>query len=575
MIGAVAFDPDDSAIAYAGTGEGNGFNNLSLGILKSEDGGTTWREMPDRQFDQTGFFDLLPLGGSRILAATTNGLWLSSDGGESWTRLFRAPTWSFSRLPEGGEILAASEDGLRFSFDGELWGSVGLPLSPERWTRMAVCHSPQNSAVAYVFAVSGGEEGDVHLWRRDPRNGGFQEVLIPRIAPGSAGFNWVAAAAPGPRGSRETLFLGSVPLFRGVRLESGAWRWSNVSDRNDGDSIHVDQHAVVFDPQTPGTLYVGNDGGVFRSRDTGETWESLNRGLAITETLFLAQDPRSADKLLAGTQDNGTLRYDGSPVWRLVAVGDGGPCAIQQETPYLYFHTFAHLTLERSNREGDRDTWDRLWKDRPERSSLFYPPMRVLGDVVVQAGETVQISSDAGNHFTEVDLPAGSGLASAIEIVDRDRILVGTETGDLYRIDRNPAGWDHPIPLLQPRAGFISSILAADRDHLWVAYSDAPGPGQGQIFRSVTGGQDWEDLSIRKLKQDFELPVNVIRADPADPNVLYAGTEFGVFRYEGGWMDLSEGLPHVMVKDLVFYAPGRRLRAATASRGVWEIVLPS
>ncbi|HYX24781.1 MAG TPA: hypothetical protein VFC23_11560, partial [Thermoanaerobaculia bacterium] len=529
------------------------------------------REMPDRQLDQTGFFDLLPLGGSRILAATTSGLWLSSDGGESWTRLFPARTWSFSRLPEGGEILAASEDGLRYSYDGESWGSVGLPLAPKSWTRMAVCHSPQNAAVAHVFAVSGGEEGDVHLWRRSPRDGRFQEILIPHIDAGSAGFNWVAAAAPGPRGSREALFLGSVPLFRGVRLESGAWRWSNVSDRNDGDPIHVDQHAVVFDLQTPGTLYVGNDGGVFRSRDTGQTWESLNRGLAIAETLFLAQDSRSADKLLAGTQDNGTLHYDGLPLWRLVAVGDGGPCAIQQETPYLYFHTFAHLTLERSDREGGRGTWEGIGQDRPERKSLFYPPIRVLGEVVVQAGETVQISSDAGDSFTEVFLLAGSGLVSAIEIVDRDRILVGTETGDLYRIDRNPTGWDPPIPLLQPRAGFISSILAADRDHLWVAYSDVPGPGQGQIFRSTNGGQDWEDLSIG----DFELPVNVIRADPASPNILYAGTDFGVFRYEGGWEDLSEGLPHALVKDLVFYAPDHRLRAATASRGVWEIVLPA
>lgn len=577
-IGALAFDPGNPEIIYAGTGEGNGYGYLGSGVLKSEDGGTTWRALCGRELDGKGFYDLVVLGEGRLLGALTSGLWLSQDDGRTWCRVREPVTWSLSLQRTSGEILAACQDGLQRSMDGRDWSSVELPEASTQWVRMAVHHSPhQEGEVAYVFAArdeGGGKKA--YLWRREPPpDGKFHPIRFPALGAGQAGYDWVVAAKPDPAGG-ETLYLGAESLFRGVRLPSGAWRWANISERINGSSIHLDQHAIAFDPQAPGTLYVGNDGGVFQSSDAGETWRPLNRGLGITEVLFLAQDPRAAYRILAGTQDNGTVLLD-SGEWGLVAVGDGGYCAIQQRAPYFYFHGFPKMKIERSARDGARETWE-LLLDRPEPyRSLFYAPMEILEEVIVKAGETVLISPDSGNTWMELFLLDGAGRVSAIAIGSSRRILVGTEAGEVYRIDAGSGfgQWETPFPLISPRAGFISSILidSNDLDRLWVTYSDIPGCGQGQIFRSRSGGGDWEDVSIPKL----DIAVNVIRNDPGSSEILYVGTDLGVFRSRNGgdtWEDFNTGLPNVIVGDLAIHGPTRLLRAATVSRGVWEATLP-
>ena len=102
-----------------------------------------------------------------------------------------------------------------------------------------------------------------------------------------------------------------------MELERHSTRMGN------GDSIHSDQHALAFDPQDPKVIYAGNDGGIFRSPDAGTTWQSLNSGLAISEVEYLAQRPDEADWILAGLQDNGTIRRHGEQGWTQVALGDG------------------------------------------------------------------------------------------------------------------------------------------------------------------------------------------------------------------------------------------------------------
>jgi photosystem II stability/assembly factor-like uncharacterized protein len=582
-IGALAFDPVQAQDLYAGTGEGNGYSYLGAGVLKSMDGGTTWKALPGRQLDGEGFFDLVVLDSGLLLGALTSGLWLSVDDGQSWCQVRKPMTWSLSFNRATGEILAACLDGLQRSTDGRRWCSVALPETSSQWVRMAVHHSQYRDVVYVLAARNGSAKRDVFLWRREQTDGDFKPILFPNFDSGQADFDWFVAAGPDtaekrdPAETGETLYLGAESLFRGVRLERGAWRWSNLSSHVNGSSIHSDQHAIAFDSKKPGSLYVGNDGGVFRSTDAGSTWQSLNTGLGITEVLFLGQDSRATDKLLAGTQDNGTLLYEGSPQWSVVAVGDGGYCGIQDGAPYFYFHSFTGMKIERSSTDGARETWAPVGLDRPAPyQSLFHAPLAILRDIVVQAGETVLISHDSGDNWVELSLFDGAGRVSAVAIGSLEIILVGTEAGDLYQIDPGVSfgRWNPPVPLTSPRAGFIRSVLIDpnDSNRLWVSYSDIPGHQQGQIFRSVSGGKTWVDVSI-----PIDIAVSVIRNDPDNSNILYAGTDLGVFRSPDGggqWEDFNNGLPNVIVGDLSIHKPTRLLRAATASRGAWEVILP-
>lgn len=133
-VGVLAFDPSNSSIVYCGTGEGNAWYNAPLGegILRSTDGGTTWSTLCTTPFVGQGFYDLVvdPADGQHLLAATTNGLFVSTDGGINWTKPRTIKTWSLSIAPAGGasaEILAGCEDGVWVSTNGgTTWNKVPL-----------------------------------------------------------------------------------------------------------------------------------------------------------------------------------------------------------------------------------------------------------------------------------------------------------------------------------------------------------------------------------------------------------------------------------------------------------------
>ena len=185
-VGAVAFAPGDPRVAYAGTGQGEALAALGVGLLRSGDGGATWRALVARELLGAGFHDLLvdPGDPGRLLAATTAGLWASADGGHSWEPRLAGRSWSVSAGGgpgepgwAGGELLAGGEHGLHRSEDGgATWRPVPLAAAPGGFDRVAVAHGP-GGQLAYVFAAG---DGVGHLWRREPARRG----LPPGEAPG-------------------------------------------------------------------------------------------------------------------------------------------------------------------------------------------------------------------------------------------------------------------------------------------------------------------------------------------------------------------------------------------------------
>jgi photosystem II stability/assembly factor-like uncharacterized protein len=396
-IGALAFDPGDPSIAYAGTGEGNAYFELGTGLLRSTDGGTTWASHATAPFEGTGFYALVvdPLDGNHLLAATGRDLCESRDGGANWTvRHKKQTTWDLSMHPAASgdpnstnEVFAACADGLQLSTDGgTTWSPVDLPGAPAgSLIRMAVCHAPSDSNVVYAFAAGEVPNPDspgqtmwkAYLWRRATAGGDFEALAPdPALQTQQAWYDWFAAIAPD---DPDVLYLGAIDVHKGYRAASGMWTWSNISSRMQlGHSIHPDQHAIAFSPADPNTIYIGNDGGVYRSPDAGTMWESLNKGLCITEIEYLAQHPQYDAWLIAGTQDNGTLRYEGSEAWLLADRGDGGDCGVNASSPYTCFHSYYNMDLARSNEGGGWDTWDYILGTEvpPDYRCLFYPPWR-------------------------------------------------------------------------------------------------------------------------------------------------------------------------------------------------------
>jgi photosystem II stability/assembly factor-like uncharacterized protein len=464
-----------------------------------------------------------------------------------------------------GEALAASVDGLFASADGaQTWTAVALPSAPTSWSRLAVAHAPSNPAVAYAW---GATLTAAFLYQRSADGSWSAIGRLPDLKLTQAWYDWYIKVSPD---NEDQIYLGAIDLVRGDGGDAG-WTWLNLSTRSEGDSIHPDQHVLVFDPADGNTIYAGNDGGVFRSPDRGVSWQVLNDGLGITEVEFLAQDNSSQTWLVAGTQDNGTIRWTGEPGWEHVADGDGGCCGVDTTTPGTVFHTYFGMGMERSMSGGDFGSWQPLGPRVPNSyQALFYPPTEVGSGAVAQAGQSVFVSRDAGTSWTEVKLPQGV-MASTLYLPNSDRVVAGTKDGRIFSCEWADPAWGAAIELTSPRAAWISDLYvdANDPNRAWVTYSS---PGGGRLFRSDDGGGTWQDCSPGLP----DLPINAVEVDLTNASRVWVAADMGVYEsLDAGetWSTFGTGLPNVLVEDLLFHADGALLRCATRNRGAWQIAV--
>ncbi|HEV7886382.1 MAG TPA: hypothetical protein VGO92_02410 [Acidimicrobiales bacterium] len=572
--GAIAFAPNDATRVYAGTGEGNFYAPFGVGVLVSNDGGNTWTLQASGTFAGRGFYRIVvhPLNRDQVVAGTTGGLYTTANGGGAWTQRRAVQTWDVSiQSPTPGlaanafEVLAACTDGVFRSTDsGATWAAVALPGALASYQRIAVAHAPSNPNVAYVLAA---DSSTVRIWRRAAMGGAFTAVTPPAgLGAGQAWYDWFAGVAPN---NPDVLYVGGVDAYRG-ELVAGTWTWTAISAKSAGDSIHPDQHTIAFTNSDPNVVYVGNDGGVFRSPDRGTTWRSLNKNLAIAEFEYLAQHPQYDAWLLGGTQDNGTLRYEGAEVWFHIDDGDGGDCGVNQATPYTCFHSYYNLGFARSTSGGGWGSW--TWIPVPPvagASSLFYPPFEANGSTVCQAGNQVYLSRDNGTTFDPVITLPNADVASALAMPTPQRVYVGATAGRVYRIDFVGGAWQAPVNVGTPRAGVVSDILVdpTNANRIWATYSSF---GAGQVFRTDNGGTNWVNAGPGLPA----IPAHSVEVDPANPNTVFVAMDVGVFRSNNAgaaWFGYSNGLPNAIAKDLLFHGPTRLLRVGFQSRGVWEI----
>lgn len=569
--GAVVFDPRAPLNVYCGTGEGNFYWPFGTGILKSTNGGTTWSTLCTAPFVGQGFYELRidPANSNRLFAGTTGGLYVSTDGGVTWIRRRTALTWSISVVSagRGAEILAGCSDGVFRSIDsGVTWASVALPGAPSGFDRVAVSIAPSNPAVAYVWGARG---STVYFFRR--AGGAWAaQALPPGASTGQAWYDWYLAVAPD---LDNQVYCAGIESYRGD-LSGTTWTWRTISNKGStGDSIHPDQHAIAFESGNPNMIYVGCDGGLFRSLDRGITWVSCNNGLVISEFEYLAQNFGSSRWIIGGTQDNGTERWTGSPSWTHVADGDGGDCAVNRTTPTTVFHTYFNMSPERSVTGGDFGSWTYLPPPVPSgEGSAFYPPFEASangGDTVAIGGDALYISRDNMTTWKRVAFPSAA-RSSAMYIPNPDTVLVGVQDGRIFRTTWSGTAWTALAALTTPRSAVVSDLLVdpSNANRIWAVYSTKP-PG-GRVFRSDNGGSSWTDVSAGLPA----LPANAIEVDPGNTNRVWVAMDLGVYQsFNAGasWADFSASLPNAIIGDLVFHPYARVLRAGTRNRGVWEI----
>ncbi len=567
--GAIAFNPTNPSIVYCGTGEGNFYAGLGAGLMRSTNGGSSWAMHCAAPFVGQGFYDLVVdrANGNHLLAGTSWGVYESSDGGASWTNRRASRCWDIATAPAGGaaaEVFAACSDGLQRSTNGgTTYTRVNLPGGPANFNRLAVAISRSSPNVAYAFGVAAG--GNVALlWQKTTAGGAFVAVAPPAgLNINQAWYDWFLDISPD---NPNQIYLGAIEAYRGTAA-GGTWTWVMISNKA-GDDIHPDQHAIAIDPNNANNIFVGNDGGLFFSANRGINWVSLNAGLGITEIEYMAQDFGRSRWLIAGTQDNGTIRYTGNAQWEHVQDGDGGDCGVNRTLPDTCYHTFYGMGMERSTNKATN--WGWIGPNVPNGyGALFYPPMEVNNDVVAQAGQSVFISRNRGTNWNEIALPAGN-VGSAMYIPTANAVYVGTTSGNIYRINWNGAAWGAATALTSPRAGAFISDLFVDPNNVNRIWATSTSTGGNRCFRSDNGGTAWVNCSVGLPN----LPISSIEVHPGNANRIWVSADVGVYQsFDAGatWTAFANSLPNALAYDLVYHPHARVLRVALRNRGVWEI----
>jgi photosystem II stability/assembly factor-like uncharacterized protein len=581
-IGAIAFDHTNPRNVYAGSGEGNAeYAVLGAGVFKSIDGGTTWNPLARTTFAGIGFYDLLvdPADPTVIYAATTVGFFMSSDSGATWTsKRGGGNCWDLSLDPSGGpsaELLLAFFDGV-FSWTraSGKFRRVRLPGNASgKWARLAIDRVVSAPDVAYVFGCSGTTP---YLWRR--AGGVWSKIMsLPKVDPknpwtNQAWYDWHVAATPdNPR----QVYLGGIDLYRGD-FNGSSWKFTDISTQGQ-HSVHPDQHCLTFSPNDSKVIYAGSDGGIFRSTDSGRTWHSLNPGLAISEVQYLAGDPNSSTWLMAGLQDNGTIRYDGSLQWKQIAQGDGGDCGVNPLDPTEVYHSFYYDPQDGLGFQSSRDKGE-TWRDLnpPNVPMNFYPPVEVFGQTVAIGAQALLVSRDRGTTWSKVPLGLAArdtALPTAMREIDANTILIGNGEGRLLRVTWNGAIWQKTT-LASPADRAMSCIAVdpSNAQRYWITFSEVGGP---TIFRSDDAGVSWVDCSAGLPAAARRLPLHSVVVDPGNYQRVWTAADVGVYQTIDGstWSIFGQGLPNAMAVDLLLHKQDRVLFCATRNRGVWAIAV--
>ncbi len=370
--------------------------------------------------------------------------------------------------------------------------------------------------------------------------------------------------------------------------------------------VHPDVHALAIDPRNPKRLLLGTDGGAYQSFNGGEGWEHLNR-MAAGQFYRMNVDQGTPYRICGGLQDNlnwvgpsrtrtkeGILNSD----WINIGGGDGFYCIFDPDNPNLVYTESQQGSVHRMDlatgqvkelrpepAEGQvafRFHWNSpLIGSAHEKGALYLAGNRVFK--LTDRGEIWRpISPDLSTQDPQKTVSVGSGAENygvaytlAESPVKAGVLWVGTDDGKVWRTEDGGAHWtDLTASLPAAAKGQWMSRIEAGHADANVAYLAVDAHRAGNLaplaFRTGDGGRTWQAIASN-LPADG--PVKVVREDPKNPQVLYAGTERGLFASldRGGHWSAFGGLPTVAVDDILVHPRDGDLVIATHGRSLYVL----
>ncbi|MBO0722226.1 MAG: hypothetical protein J2P41_15480, partial [Blastocatellia bacterium] len=636
-IGDIALEPGNPEVIWLGTGEASARNSISFGdgIYKSTDGGKSWRHLGLKDTMYISRIVINPRNPNIVYVAALGhsfgpnqerGIFMTMDGGKNWQKtlyldaehgacdleidpqnpnILYAGMWRFERKP--WTFTSGSEKGGLFrSIDGGLtWTKLSKGL-PKLMGRIGVKVAPSNPNVVYVIAET--KEGT--MYRSDDKGDSFQ-LMSRQASIVSRGFYYTHVSVDPENENR--IYAVASTLF--VSIDGGR-TYRPIAPR-----IHIDYHAFWIDPLNPKRLWSGQDGGIAVSYDQGDSWEYVNN-IPIGQPYHVYADNRQPFYwVMGGMQDNGawtgpsrTREPAGilNDDWRMVSFGDGFKTINHPDDPDLYLSLSQGGNLVRTDmrtREQQlvkpwvgggggpasnqkyRFNWNSPLVLSPHNKTTVY----LGGNILFKSpdfGKTWEkISPDLTTNDPEKLKEAGGPVAqentaaeyhcTIISInespVKSGMIWAGTDDGNLQLTVNGGKSWSNltknvpglgpfsPVSHVEPSLKSADVAYVSFDRHMLDDYKP-------YVFKTTDGGKTWANISGNLPPMAY---VHALKEDPKNTDLLYAGTELGLFAtYDGGrnWIDLGlKNLPRVAVHDIFVHPRENDLILGTHGRSFWVL----
>lgn len=605
---ALVIDPNNPNTIYAGTGEG--FFNLDAirgaGIFKSTDAGASWSQLPSTNssdFYYVNDLDFDALNGV-LYAATRKGLYSSIDGGLSFTPKVTAGGSDANCMDI--EIALTNPRTIFATFglfsQAEIWRSTdagvtfGQNMTLANFGRIEMAVSKSNPAVAYASFM-------------DLSTYGTGAIIYTT----DTGDNWFYATVPGPSYAGAATYTGGQAWYDNIlavdpdndsnllaggidnwKTTDGGINWTQktnwYSQSGAPPYVHADQHSYVFAPSNPNIVYLGNDGGIYKSTNKGENWTSMNNNLFITQFYYGAVNP-SGTVYAGGTQDNGTLRSTGSTNWTEILGGDGGATEIDYNNTNIIYMEYINLAFFKSTDGGATffkamngiPTGPNFYDGTTDRTQFISPfSMDPNNSSTILAGTyRVWRTTDGAANWTAIstDLTgdgSGSSGATISTVIAADGnsnvIYAGCSNGRVHVTTDAGSSWNLRTSGLP---NLSVTKITTDPNSPAIAYVTFSGyTASAKIYKTTNYGSNWTNISGNLPN----LPTNCVVVNPSNANNIYVGTDLGVFSTTDGgssWLQDVNGMANVPVLDLDYRASDNKIFAATHGRSMYSSTLTS
>jgi len=605
------------------------------GVYRSRDGGESWEHLGLEDSQHIGMIVIDPRDADTVYVAAEGPLWSpggdrglfkTTDGGDTWKKILgggeytgvnelhldpRDPDVMYAVTHQRFRNVAAlinggPESGIYKSTDGgSTWRELTNGVPEEDKGRIGLAVSPLDPDIVYATIELAHRKGG--FYRSD--DGGESWTKGADYISGGTGPHYYQEIFASPH-QLDRVYQMDVRMHV---TEDGGRTFRQMSETHK----HSDNHALAFDPDDPNYLLVGSDGGLYESWDLGETWKFV-ANLPVTQFYKVSVDyDEPFYNIVGGTQDNAT-QYGPSRTdnihgirnsdWRITVFGDGHQPAIDPTNPDIIYSQWQQGNLVRHDRttgeivyiqpqprageETDRFNWDAPILISPhDPKRLFFASQRVWRSD--DRGDSWEpISGDLSRGIDRLtapmmgrvwsfdaiwDLYAMSKYGTVTSLAESPRqpglIYAGTDDGLLHVTEDGGRNWRNigPLPGV-PEHSFVNDIKADlhDADTVYVCLDNhKAGDFTPYVMKSVDRGRTW--TSIRGDLPDRHLVWRLVQ-DHVNPELLFLGTEFGVFfTVDGGdrWIELTGGVPNIPFRDLAIQTRENDLVGATFGRGFY------